>query len=202
MTRLLDQIEVLGQILLDKVPATPGSEEAIRTAATAIQFIQDTGQSYDFEDYVQSLEAHAPPLAMGRFATREEAEAGMNARRRPPAVVFVLIADVYHSAMYIPSLGKVRLVPLPVILEHYLADMANDGPKPSGLSFQSKAEAEAWLHQQPTPPQQVVVMIAGAPFLAAYHHRIDHRVLYPLPPPTPPSSDVLEAPRDEGSDAS
>ncbi|RYZ42205.1 MAG: head protein [Myxococcaceae bacterium] len=190
MTRLFDQIEVLGQILLDKPPAVPGSEEAIRTAATAIQFIQDTGQTYDFEDYVQSLEAYAPPLVIARFGTRDEAEAGMKARRRPPAVAFVLIADDYYSAMYIPSLGKVRLVALPIILEHYLAEMANDGPKPSGLSFESKAEAEAWLHQQPTPPQQVVVLIAGAPFLAAYHHRIDYRVLYPLPPPTPPSQET------------
>ncbi|RKG99231.1 head protein [Corallococcus praedator] len=190
MTRLFDQIEVLGRIALDDAPATPGSEEALKAAATAIRFIETSGQTYDFEDYVQSLEAYAPPLAIGRFATREEAEAGMRAWRRPPAVAFVLIADTYHSAMYVPSTGKTHLVSLPIILEHYLADMANDGPKPSGLSFDSRAEAEAWLHQQPTPPQQVVILIAGAPYLAAYHHRIDYRVLYPLPPPTPPASEA------------
>ncbi|MCY1040095.1 head protein [Corallococcus sp. bb12-1] len=202
MTRLFDQIGVLGQIALDDAPATPGSAEALEVAATAIRFIETSGQTYDFEDYVQSLEAYAPPLAIGRFATREEAEAGMKARRRPPAVAFVLIADTYHSAMYVPSTGKTHFVSLPIILEHYLADMANNGPKPSGLSFASKAEAEAWLHQQPSPPMQVVIDIAGAPFLAAYHHRIDYRVLYPLPPPTPPSSNILETTPDEGSDAS
>ena len=190
MTRLFDQIGVLGRISLDDAPSTPGSEEALRIAATALRFIQTSGQTYEFEDYVQSLEAHAPPLVIGRFANREEAAAGMKARRRPPEVAFVLIADAYYSAMHSPSTGNTYLVPQPLILEHYLAEMANDGPPPSGLSFASKAEAEVWLDQQPTPPQQVIIGIAGAPYLAAYHHRIDHRVLYPLPPPTPPSQEA------------
>ena len=33
---------------------------------------------------------------------------------------------------------------------------------------------------QPEPPQQVFIQVAGEPYLAAYHHRINLRVLYPL----------------------
>ncbi|CAM3338837.1 head protein [Corallococcus soli] len=200
-TKLFDQIEVLGQIALDDAPSTPGSEKALRLAADAIRFIETSGQADDFEDYVQGLDANAPPLAIARFDTRDEAEAWLKAQKRPPDSARILIGDRYFIVRHSRAKGWSHLGPLDS-LEYYLADMVNDGPKPSGLSFDSKAEAETWLHQQPTPPQQVVVLIAGALFLAAYHHRIDYRVLYPLPPPTPPASDVLEAPRDDGSDAS
>ncbi|RYZ17035.1 MAG: head protein [Myxococcaceae bacterium] len=187
MMHFFDKLEVLGRHL--EASASDKEKEALRFAMDSLYFIMSTGQSLDFEAYIRSEEALAPPLVIARFETRQEAEAALNARRPPLDQAYVLVADDYYSAMYNPKNGRTHLVQrgLP---EHYLADMANDGPKPSGLSFDSKAEAETWLHQQPTPPQQVVVMIAGAPFLAAYHHRIDYRVLYPLPPPTPPASET------------
>lgn len=188
MTKLFDQMEVLGRIWLDDAPPTPGSEEALRVAATALRFIHATGQTAAFEDYVRSLEAYAPPLAIARFDTQQEAEDWLKAQKRPPSAL-ILIADEYFSVFHNPATGWRGLGRQPS-MEYYLAEMANEGPPPSGLSFASKAEAEAWLHQQPTPPLQVIIDIAGAPYLAAYHHRIDYRVLYPLPPPTPPSQET------------
>ena len=193
MTKLFDQIGVLGQICLDSAPTPPDKEEALHTAAAAIRFIHATGQTAAFEDYAQSLEAYAPPLAIARFDTRQEAEDWLKDQKRPPSAL-ILIADEYFSVFHNPVTGWRGLGRQPS-MEYYLAEMANDGPPPSGLSFASKAEAEVWLDQQPTPPQQVIIGIAGAPYLAAYHHRIDHRVLYPLPPPTPPSSEGPETPR-------
>ncbi|RKH05646.1 head protein [Corallococcus sp. CA053C] len=189
MTKLFDQMEVLGRIWLEDAPTTPGSEEALRIASDALRFIHSTGQGFDFEDYVQSIDANAPPLAIARFDTRAEAEAWLKAQKRPPNSACILIGDQYFTVLHSRARGWSHLGPLDS-LEYYLAEMANEGPPPSGLSFASKAEAEVWLHQQPTPPLQVIIDIAGAPYLAAYHHRIDYRVLYPLPPPTPPSQET------------
>ncbi|GMT98143.1 hypothetical protein KH5H1_22620 [Corallococcus caeni] len=189
MTSLFDQIEVLGRVLLDDAPKTPGGEEAMRTAAAAIQFIDATGQAADFEDYVRNLEAYAPPLAIARFDTRQDADAWLMAQKRPPSFASILVADEYFSVFFNPTSGWRGLGRQPR-LEFYLQEMADQRLTPSGLSFATKAEAEAWMNQQPTPPQQVVIDIAGAPYLAAYHHRIDYRVLYPLPAPTPPSSET------------
>ncbi|MCY1040097.1 head protein [Corallococcus sp. bb12-1] len=182
MMHFFDKLQVLG--LHGAQTQSAKEKEAFHFAMDAIYFIMNTGQSLDFETYIRSQDAHAPPLVIARFATREEAEANLNSRRPPVDQADVLIADDYYSVIYNPKDGRTHLIRrgLP---EYYLADIVNQGLKPSGLSFASKAEAEAWLHQQPTPPQQVVIDIAGAPYLAAYHHRIDYRVLYPLPPPTP-----------------
>jgi hypothetical protein len=189
MTRLFEQVDVLGRVLLDDAPKTPGSEEAIRTAADALLFIHATGQGAALDAYVQSLSAHAPPLAIARFATREEADDWLVAQKQPPASASVLIGEEYFSVLYNPSNGWKRLGRQPR-LEHYLQEMADKRLTPSGLSFATKEEAETWMHQQPMPPQQVFVEVAGTPYLAAYHHRIDHRALYPLPPPTPPSQEA------------
>ncbi|MBZ4372005.1 head protein [Corallococcus sp. AS-1-6] len=189
MMHLFDQMEILGRVLLDDAPKTPGSEEAIRTAAAALQFIDATGQVADFEDYVRNLEAYAPPLAIARFDTRQDADAWLMAQKRPPVFASILVADEYYSVFFNPTSGWRALGRQPR-LEFYLQEMADERRPPSGLSFATKAEAEAWMNQQPTPPQQVIIDIAGAPYLAAYHHRIDYRVLYPLPAPTPPSQET------------
>lgn len=185
MTHFFDKLEVLGRHYSKST--SEEEKQAFRFAMDAIYFILGTGQAAELEAYVHSQDASAPPLVIARFKTREEAEAVMNARTPPIDSARVLIGDDYYSASFVPATGRTHLVFMPPILEHYLQEMADQGLKPSGLSFSTKLEAEAWMNQQPTPPQQVVIDIAGAPYLAAYHHRIDYRVLYPLPAPTPPS---------------
>ncbi|MBN8230962.1 head protein [Corallococcus macrosporus] len=186
--RFIDELEIIGRLFSEST--SDKDKEGLRFASDAIRFILNTGQTEEFESYIQSLNAFAPPLIIARFKTRAEAEAGMNARVPPVRQAHVLIGDDYYSAMFVPATGRTHLVFMPPILEHYLQEVADQRPTPSGLSFATKAEAEAWMNQQPTPPQQVVIDIAGAPYLAAYHHRIDYRVLYPLPSPTPPSPET------------
>jgi hypothetical protein len=181
-----DKLEILGRHMAET--ASDEEKQAFRFAMDAIYFIIHTGQGRDFEAYRQSEDAFAPPLVIARFKTREEAEAAMNARTPPVDQARVLIGEDYYSAIHIPKLGETRLVQAES-LKFYLEDFVAEGLKPSGLSFATKQEAEAWMHQQPTPPQQVVVDVAGAAYLAAYHHRIDHRALYPLPPPAPSSQE-------------
>ncbi|GMU07049.1 head protein [Corallococcus caeni] len=183
-----DKLEMLGRRYSEST--SEKEKQALHFAMDAIYFILGTGQGAELEAYIQSQDASGPPLVIGRFKTREEAEAAMNARKPPVDSARVLIGDDYYSAMFVPATGRTHLVFMPPILEHYLQEMADQRLTPSGLSFATKAEAEAWMNQQPTPPQQVVIDIAGAPYLAAYHHRIDYRVLYPLPAPTPPSPET------------
>jgi hypothetical protein len=184
----IDHLEIIGRLFSES--HSDKDKNTLRFAADAIRFILSTGHEGDFEAYIRSLDASGPPLVIARFDTREEADQAMNTRVPPVRQAYVLIGDDYYSAMFVPSLGQTRLVFMPPTLEHYLQEMADKQLTPSGLSFATKAEAEAWMHQQPTPPQQVLVDVAGAPYLAAYHHRIDHRVLYPLPPPTSPSQEA------------
>ncbi|WP_375754839.1 head protein [Corallococcus exercitus] len=185
MMHFFDKLEVLGRHSSEST--SEEEQQAYLFAMDAIYFILGTGQGTEFEAYVRSQAASAPPLVIARFKTQEEAEVGMNARTPPVDSARVLIGDDYYSAMFVPATGRTQLVFMPPILEQYLQEMANERRPPSGLSFATKEEAEAWMNQQPAPPQQVVIDIAGAPYLAAYHHRIDYRVLYPLPAPTPPS---------------
>ncbi|NRD45782.1 head protein [Corallococcus exiguus] len=187
MMHFFDKLEVLGRNYAESTSAE--EKQAFLFAMEAIYFILGTGQGSEFEAYVRSQEASAPPLVIARFKTREEAEAAMNARKPPIDSARVLIGDDYYSAMFVPATGRTHLVFMPPFMEHYLQEMADERRQPSGLSFATKEEAEAWMNQQPTPPQQVIIDIAGAPYLAAYHHRIDYRVLYPLPAPTPPSQE-------------
>ncbi|WP_434298978.1 head protein [Corallococcus exiguus] len=186
MMHFFDKLEVLGRHYSEST--SEEEKQAFIFAMDAIYFILGTGQGTEFEAYVQSQEASAPPLVIARFKTREEAEAAMNARKPPIDSARVLIGDDYYSAMFVPATGRTHLVRAET-LDFYLQAMADERLKPSGLSFATKEEAEAWMNQQPTPPQQVVIDVAGAPYLAAYHHRIDYRVLYPLPAPTPPSQE-------------
>ncbi|MGE6763881.1 head protein [Corallococcus interemptor] len=187
MMHFFDKLEVLGRHYAEST--SEEEKQAFRFAMDAIYFILGTGQGFELEAYVQSQDASAPPLVIARFKTREEADAVMNARTPPVDSARVLIGDDYYSAMFVPATGRTHLVRAES-LDFYLQEMADQQLTPSGLSFATKAEAEAWMHQQPTPPQQVVIDIAGAPYLAAYHHRIDYRVLYPLPAPTPPSQET------------
>ncbi|RKH24146.1 head protein [Corallococcus sp. CA041A] len=186
MMHFFDKLEVLGRHYSEST--SEEEKQAFIFAMDAIYFILGTGQGTEFEAYVQSQEASAPPLVIARFKTREEAEAAMNARKPPIDSARVLIGDDYYSAMFVPATGRTHLVRAET-LDFYLQAMADERLTPSGLSFATKQEAEAWMNQQPTPPQQVVIDVAGAPYLAAYHHRIDYRVLYPLPAPTPPSQE-------------
>ncbi len=148
-------------------------------AMDALRFIAATGQSREFDDYRQSLDARAPPLVIANFDTREAADAWLSQHPNPPLHAYVLIAGEYHVVMYVPELNHRRLISHPV-LEFYLADMLRERPPAPVASFNTREEAEAWLNNEPEPPRQVFIQIAGEPHLAVYHHRVGLRAIYPL----------------------
>jgi hypothetical protein len=176
-TLSLDAQELLGH-LWAKAPSLE-EKEKLRMAADALRFIASTGQSHDFEDYRQSLDANAPPLVIASFKAREEADAWLSAHPRPPDQAYVLIGGAYHIVMYGPERHHRKLLRHPA-LEFYLEEMTRGGLPSPVASFQTREEAERWLALQPEPPRQVFITIAGESYLAVYHHRIHLRALYPV----------------------
>jgi hypothetical protein len=54
------------------------------------------------------------------------------------------------------------------------------GPPPAAATFDTREEADAWLKNQPEPPVQAFIRIAGIDYLAVYHRNVNHRAIYPI----------------------
>ncbi|RKG83329.1 head protein [Corallococcus terminator] len=172
--------------MLGKLWTESSSEDdkmRLEVAMDALQFIYDMGQSQLFRVYHQAIEEQEPPFVFASFDTRPEADAWLMAQNPVPDRAAVLVAGEYFKVMDLPELGKGtrRLLSSP-ILKFYLQDMWEKAKAPVAL-FSTREEAETWLREQPEPPRQVAILIDGKPYLAAWHHRIQLRILYPLTPP-------------------
>jgi hypothetical protein len=174
----LDVEGLLGQ--LREGEASPEKKAKLLVAMDAIRFIAASGQSYDFEDYRKSLDANAPPLVIAAFKTLEEAEAWLKMHPKPPLGAQVLVANAYYRVIFVREPQLRTLLPNPSALEHYLQEMTREGLPAPVMTFNNREEAEGWLHSQAEPPGQVFILIAGEYYLAAYHHRVNRRVLYPI----------------------
>jgi len=159
--------------------AAPKEKELLQVILDTLHFIASTGQHKAFGEYLEHLEAGAPPYVMASFATKEEAEAWLRNHPNPPTSVNILIANACHYVLYDRDSNFRRLRHIHD-LEHYLADLQQEKPPNPVASFASLEEAEAWLKAQPKPARWAWVSVAGEPYLAAYYPNIDHRALYPL----------------------
>jgi ABC-type nitrate/sulfonate/bicarbonate transport system substrate-binding protein len=170
------------EALLGRLRAeTQSSEEKekLELAMDLFEFIFETGQALDFDEYRKSLATKAPPLLIASFDTREEAMAWLNAHPNPPDGAKVLIAGEYHYIAWFKEQGYRRLPPSPV-LPFWLEDMARGGLPPPVATFNTLEEAKAWVDSQPEPPKQVFIQVAGEAYLVAYHYRLNLRALYPM----------------------
>jgi len=160
-------------------PGSAGERGLIQVILDTLHFISSTGQHGAFGEYLEHVEAGAPPYAIASFETREEAEAWLRNHPNPPVSANVLIANNYHDVMHDRETNSRRL-PRNRDLEYYLAELKREEPAVPTASFASLEEAEAWLKSQPEPARWAWVSIAGEIYLAAYHPNIDHRALHPL----------------------
>jgi hypothetical protein len=173
----LDVMDLLARIRANT--QSPEDQQLLAVAINAILFITSTGQRYAFADFLKYLESNAPPPVVASFKTREEAETWLSSQPEPPDSTLVLIADQYHTVMYIREMNHRRLIPLSVI-EYHLGRLKREGLPPAVASFKTREEAEAWFMNQAEPPEQTFITITGAPHLAVYHRNVDHRALYPF----------------------
>ncbi|MFY0528700.1 hypothetical protein ACN28I_37890 [Archangium gephyra] len=142
-------------------------------------FISSTGQHSGFSEYLEHLEADAPPYAIASFNTKEEVEAWLKNHPAPPDFAHVLVANAYHDVVYERERNFRRMLRSRT-LEYHLADLKKRHPPAAVASFATLEDAEAWLKAQPTPARWAWVSIAGEPYLAVYHPNLQHRALYPL----------------------
>ncbi|HYO60232.1 hypothetical protein [Archangium sp.] len=164
--------------LRDEADST-GEKELIQVILDTLHFISSTGQHSAFSEYLEHVEAGAPPYAIASFDTKEEAEAWLGNQPSPPVSANVLIANDYHDVLHNRE-TNIRRLPRNHDLEYYLAELKHEEPPVATASFASLEEAKAWLKAQPEPARWAWVSIAGEFYLAAYHPNINHRALYPL----------------------
>lgn len=172
-----EAINLLG--LIHEKTESAEEKELLLTAADALQFIETTGQQYEFNDYRQDLRTEGPEMVLASFATREEAEVWLKNHPKPPRRAAVLIADEYHS-IYSWRDTNDRKINYSPTLEFYLEEMMKDGLPPPVATFNTREEARAWFYSLPERPSQAVIQLGGEPYLAAYHRNIDHLAFHPF----------------------
>jgi hypothetical protein len=151
----------------------------IQIIIDTLHFISSTDQYSAFGEYLEHVEAGAPPYVVASFDTAEEAESWLKKHSNPPVSANVLIANTYHDVVYERDTDTRRL-PRNHDLEYYLAELKREQPPVAVASFKSVEDADAWLQSQPEPARWAWVSIVGEFYLAVNYPNIGHRALYPL----------------------
>jgi hypothetical protein len=166
-------------LALKTLEETPDPEQAehARVLINLLNFLVDTRQVADFEDFFFHRLDHAP-LAMTSFATREEAESWLKGLAEPPSPARILIGDEYYLAWYSREDGS-RNITRDFTIEPYIEELAARGIPPNTPSFKSREEAEAWLANHPASPF-TFLSIAGEHYFAVHHKRLKRHTLHPV----------------------
>jgi hypothetical protein len=175
---ILSQAKGFFRELLE-TPAGSGEAVPIQLILDVLRFITSTRQHDALGDFLEHVEAKAPPFVVAVFETHAEAQNWLANHPDPPAFANILIAGRYHDVVYERETNFRRL-PWNRHLERYLAWLQRVEPPVATASFAKREEAEAWLANQPHPARRSWVTISGELYLAAYHPNIGHRALYPL----------------------
>jgi hypothetical protein len=158
---------------------SPEEKKLFLLAIEALWFVWRNGQSHEFESYLEDVEANAPHRVIAAFNTRDEADAWLRKKPKPPDLALVLIADEYHVVLSSRDGTRCSLVPDPD-LEYHIEEMMRGGLSPVGASFNTREEADAWFNSQAEPPAQTVIQIGGEHYLAVYYRNINHRAMFPF----------------------
>jgi hypothetical protein len=166
-------------LALKALAETPDPEQAQHALVLVnlVNFLADTGQLADFEDFFNHQLDHAP-LAMTSFATREEAEAWLKGLAKPPSPARILIGDEYYHVLYSREDGT-KNITRDFTIEPYIEELMARGIPPNTPSFKSRAEAEAWLASHPASPF-TFLSIAGEHYFAVHHKRLKRHTLHPV----------------------
>jgi hypothetical protein len=166
-------------LLLTAFDETPESDQKQFASVLIhlVNFIADTGQLEACEDYINNRLEYAP-LAIAHFSTRDEAEAWMKGLEEPPSPADILIGDEYYRLLYVRE-SNTRGLFRDYVIEPYIEELAARGIPPTAPSFETRAEAEAWLKNHPASPFGFV-SIAGEPYFAVHHKRLKRHTLHPV----------------------
>jgi hypothetical protein len=175
-----EDVERARRILLQMRDAMPSEEERhlFQVIIDQFGFISSTGQCDEFSDYLKTFYRNPEPV-IAHFDTRDEAEAWLENLEEPPSSGYILIGDEDHKVFYFRERG-VRGIRREYMLERFIESTTSRGLPEPVATFDTRAEAEAWWANQPTPPHWVYVKVAGEHHLAVHHRKIARRTLHPL----------------------
>ncbi|HLM43765.1 MAG TPA: hypothetical protein VK458_07845, partial [Myxococcaceae bacterium] len=162
--------------VLDEVPE-PEQKQHVRVLIALLEFIADTGQTEEVEDFF-SNHHHDAPIAVARFNSRDEAEEWLKSVAEPPSPAHILIGDGYYQFWYMRE-GNTRGMYRDYVIEPSIEALAAKGIPPGAPSFSSRTEAEEWLKSHPASPEAFVV-IAGEDYAAVHHKRLKCHTLHPV----------------------
>ncbi|HEX8537503.1 MAG TPA: head protein, partial [Cystobacter sp.] len=80
--QLLEAQELLGK--RRENAQSPEEKKLLLLASEALWFVWRNGQSYEFESYLKDVEANAPHRVIAAFNTRDEADAWLGTKPKPP----------------------------------------------------------------------------------------------------------------------
>ncbi|MCY1083239.1 hypothetical protein [Archangium lansingense] len=158
----------------DETPA-PEQKQSVSLLINQVNFIADTGQLEACEDYINNRLGHAP-IAIAHFTTHDEAEAWLKGLAEPPSPALILIGDEYHQMWYDRG-DNTRGMYREYMIEPYVEGVVAEGIPPNPPSFETRADAEAWLENHPAAPFEFV-SIGGAHYLAVHHQRLKRYTLH------------------------
>lgn len=162
--------------VLDEVPE-PEQKQHVRVLIALLDFIADTGQLDEVEDFFIHHQQYAP-IAVARFTRREEAESWLKGTAEPPSPAHILIGDDYYQLWYMRE-DNTRGMSREYVIEAAIAALTAKGIPPGAPSFPSRTDAEEWLKSHPANPEAFVV-IDGEHYLAVHHKRLKLHTLHPV----------------------
>jgi hypothetical protein len=130
------------ELLLKALDATSESQQKqhVLLLIALINFIVDTGQADDAEDFFIHQQEYAP-VAITHFTSHQEADAWLRGVAEPPSPAYILIGDEYHQFWYRRednTRGMYREYPI----ESELEALTAKGLPPQVPSFATRAEAD------------------------------------------------------------
>jgi hypothetical protein len=159
---------------LDETPE-PEQKQHVIVLISLLNFIADTGQVDDVEDFFINQLEYAP-VAIAHFTNHEEAEAWLKGVAEPPSPARILIGDEYHQFWYTRE-DDTRGMYRDHAIEPALEALTAGGIPPRTPSFATRMEAEAWLMSHPANPYAFVT-IAGEHYFAVHHRRLKRHSLH------------------------
>jgi len=165
------------ELLLEVLDETPELEQKqyIRVLIALLDFIADTNQTEDVEEFFTHHHQYAP-ITVARFTRRDEAEAWLKGVAEPPSPAHILIGDEYYQFWYMRE-DNTRGMYRDYVIEPIIEALTARGIPPGAPSFHTRAEAEEWLTSHPAIPEAFVV-IAGEYYLAVHHKRLRRHTLH------------------------
>ncbi|MCP3142110.1 hypothetical protein [Pyxidicoccus xibeiensis] len=164
------------ELLLNSLSETPSPEQQhVLVLVALINFIADTGQVDEVEDFFNHL-LDLAPVTVAHFISHEEAEAWLKGSAEPPSPARILIGDEYYQFWYERE-DNTRGMCLDYAIEPALEALTARGIPSQRPSFATRAEAEAWLMSHPANPYSFVE-IAGEHYFAVHHPRLKRHSLH------------------------